>query len=287
LRRGGVQVDAGLLETEAREINAGYFAVQELGRPRVSLKLAASLDGRVAPARGPARWITGPEARRAAHHLRARHDTVLVGAGTLRRDDPELTVREAKTPGGRQPLRVIVSGDLDLPASARVLGRALAPGTVVATIAPEDVPRGARGWHERRAARLVARGAEVWFLPGARTSRVSRAAQAAPGAQAARGTAASAGAGVDLGMLLARLAQQGRQDVLVEGGPRLAASFAERGLVDDVWLFLAPVLLGGAALPWGFGDAPVDLAGAWRLDGAVSVPVGRDWVIHGRPGRLR
>ncbi len=260
LRREGVEVVNGVLEHEAREINAGYFRVHEEGRPRGALKLATSLDGRLAPALGTARWLTGLPARRAAHVLRAHHDTVLIGANTLRRDDPELTVRHVRVPASRQPLRVIVSSDLDLPRSARLFRAPLAAGTVVATVAPETVARARRAAFERRAAALAACGVAVWFLPG------------------------GAG-GVDLPTLLARLAQEGRQDVLVEGGARLAARLADLDVVDDVWLFVSPKLLGARAEPWAFGNRATSLAGAWHLTRAVTVPLGEDWVVHGRPER--
>lgn len=264
LRRAGITVENGVLEADARDANAGYLSVHERGRPRVALKLAASLDGRIAPARGTSRWITGPEARRAAHHLRARHDVVLIGANTLRRDDPELTVRDAPLPAGAlQPLRVVVSGDLLLPPRARLFAPALAPGTVVATVAPELVPRARRTAFERRAAALARHGVAVWFLP----------------------QAAGKEGGVDLEVLLARLAQEHRHDVLVEGGATLGARLAGAGLVDEMWLFVAPLLLGGAAPAWRFGDAPSRLADAWRLEDAIVVALGGDWVVHGRPVR--
>jgi diaminohydroxyphosphoribosylaminopyrimidine deaminase/5-amino-6-(5-phosphoribosylamino)uracil reductase len=263
LSKAGVEVARGLLAGPARELNAGYFSVHETGRPRVALKLAVSLDGRVAPSRGPARWITGPVARRAAHHLRARHDVVVVGANTVRRDDPELTVRGVRLPGRAQPLRVVVSSDLALSPGAKLFARRLAAGTVVATIAPEAQPRARRAAFERRAKALARRGVGLWFLPRA-----------------------SAG-GVDLGVLCARLAQEGRQDVLVEGGATLASAFADLGLVDELWLFTAPVLLGGAAPAWGFGGRARAIPEAPRLERPVVVPLDGDWVVHGRPARPR
>ncbi len=262
LRRAGIAVRVGVLEAEARDAIAGYRSVHTRARPRVSLKLAVSLDGRIAPARGPSRWITGPEARRAVHHLRALHDVVLVGAETVRRDDPELTVRDATRAGNRQPLRVVVSSDLALPGRARLFSPALAAGTVVATVAPEHVPRAGRAAFERRAAGLARRGVAVWFLPRERP-----------------------GGGVDLGVLLSRLAAEQRQDVLVEGGAAIAARLADHGLVDELWLFAAPVLLGGGAAGWGFGTAASRLTEAWRLERAVVVPLGGDWVAHGWPVR--
>ena len=263
LKRAGIAVEDGLLAAAARDLNAGYFKVHESGRPRLSLKLAVSLDGRVAPARGPSRWITGEESRRAVHHLRALHDVVVVGANTVRRDDPELTARGVPLPGRAQPLRVVVSCDLDLPPSSRLFSRALAAGTVVATVAPEHLARGpARATFERRAKGLAKKGVGLWFLP--------------------RGEG-----GVDLPVLCARLAAEGRQDVLVEGGATLAARLADLGLLDELWLFTAPLLLGGAAPAWRFGERARALAGAPRVEDAVVVPIAGDWVVHGRIARGR
>ncbi len=257
LRGASVRVETGTLEDAARDLNAGYFSVHECGRPRVSLKLAVSLDGRIAPSVGPARWITGEAARRAAHHLRARHDVVLVGANTVRRDDPALTVRGVPLPGRAQPLRVVVSERLDLPARARLFAPAFASGTVVATVAPEQVPAARRAAFERRAKALEKKGVGVWFLP--------------------RGTG-----GVDLAALAARLAVEGRHDVLVEGGATIAARFADLGLVDELWLFTSPLLLGGPAEAWRFGDRARAIADAPRLLHPVVVPLDGDWVVHGR-----
>jgi len=260
LERAGVEVTLGVLADEARALNAGYLSAHERGRPRIALKLATSLDGRVAPAKGGARWITGPESRRAAHELRARHDSIIVGAGTVRRDDPELTVRGVRRPGP-PALRIVVSSDLALPARARLFGAALARGTVVATLEPEARPAKDRKAHELRAARLARRGVAIWFLPKAQ------------------------GGGVDLAVLCARLAEEGRHDVLVEGGPTLAAALADAGLVDELWLFVAPRLLGAAARPWGFGAAATSLTNAWALEPALTLPLGEDLVIYGRPAR--
>jgi diaminohydroxyphosphoribosylaminopyrimidine deaminase/5-amino-6-(5-phosphoribosylamino)uracil reductase len=261
LRKEGVQVDVGLRAAESRRMNAGYVSAHERGRPRVALKLATSLDGRIAPAVGGARWITGPASRRAVHVLRARHDTIIVGAETVRRDDPMLTPRLARGPFAA-PLRVVVSSGLVLPARARLFGPALAPGTVVATLAEGALPPRERAGHARRVRALERRGVRVWALPG-RPGRV------------------------DLAALLRRLAREGRRDVFVEGGARLASDLAGRGLVDELWLFLGPVLLGEAARGWGFGARPVRLTDAFRLTRAVSIAADGDWVFHGEPRRPR
>jgi diaminohydroxyphosphoribosylaminopyrimidine deaminase/5-amino-6-(5-phosphoribosylamino)uracil reductase len=261
LKRAGVDVTTGVLEAPARALNAGYLSAHERGRPKIALKVASSLDGRVAPARGSARWITGEPARLAAHELRARHDTIVVGAGTVRGDDPELTVRGVRAPGGA-PLRVVVSSDLALPLRARLFAPRLARGTVVATLAPSELPVRARRAHELKAARLARRGVTIWFLP-------------------------KGGGGVALDVLMARLAEEGRHDVLVEGGPTLAARLADEGLVDELWLFLAPRLLGAAARGWGFGERATRLADGWELSPALTLPVGEDLVVYGRPSRKR
>ena len=119
LAAAGVRVDYGLLEGEARELNIGFISRVTRGRPWVRLKVAATLDGRTALPDGRSQWITGPQARRDGHRWRARASAVLTGIGTVRADDPQLTVREVDTP--RQPLRVIVDSRLETPASARIL----------------------------------------------------------------------------------------------------------------------------------------------------------------------
>jgi diaminohydroxyphosphoribosylaminopyrimidine deaminase/5-amino-6-(5-phosphoribosylamino)uracil reductase len=183
----------------------------------------------------------------------------VVGAETLRADDPELTPRLARGPF-LAPLRVVVSSDLALPARARVLTAPLAAGTVVATLAGRAIPARLRARHATRARALARRGVRVWELPG------------------------TAGA-VDLDALCARLAHEGRHDVLVEGGATLASALADRGLVDELWLFVAPRLLGAGARAWAFGDRATDLAGAWRLERAVAFASGPDELFHGYPRR--
>ena len=119
LQAAGIQFEHGLLEDEARELNIGFISRVTRGRPWVRLKIAATLDGRTALANGVSQWITGAEARRDGHHWRARACAILTGAGTVRADDPQLTVRDVQTP--RQPLRVVVDSRLETPPSARIL----------------------------------------------------------------------------------------------------------------------------------------------------------------------
>jgi diaminohydroxyphosphoribosylaminopyrimidine deaminase / 5-amino-6-(5-phosphoribosylamino)uracil reductase len=247
LRRQGVVTEVGILEREARALNAGYFKFHARGLPWVTLKLAASLDGKLAP-RSRRGWLTGREAVRAAHALRAGHDAVVVGADTVRVDDPELTVRAAR---GDDPLRVVVSASLDLPARARLFRAPLAAATVVATVAPS----GARAAWERRRRALEARGVRVWTAPG-------------------RGTR------VPLRPLFAWLAEQGAHDVLVEGGGRLAGSLLAARLADQVKLFTAPLVL-GAGVDWAEGVA-FETGSAPRLTAIALTPMGHDWLVSGR-----
>lgn len=148
LREAGVEVTAPCLEKEARWLNRGFIRVQTLGRPWVTLKAASGLDGRMALTDGDSRWITGPEARQWAHRMRASHDAILVGVGTVLKDDPELTVRHTE---GQSPLRVILDSHLRTPTSAKVLRG----GCLVLTISQEA----------ERAQALQDAGARVVSLP--------------------------------------------------------------------------------------------------------------------------
>ncbi|MCL4799679.1 MAG: bifunctional diaminohydroxyphosphoribosylaminopyrimidine deaminase/5-amino-6-(5-phosphoribosylamino)uracil reductase RibD [Burkholderiales bacterium] len=204
LRAAGIEVGVGLLEEAARELNIGFVARMKRGRPWVRLKVAASLDGRTALADGRSQWITGPEARRDGHAFRARACAVLTGIGTVRDDDPRLTVREVPTT--RQPLRVVVDSRLEIPLAARVLegGNALVAAAV-------DDPA-------RRAA-LADRGAEVLVL-------------------------ANDAGKVDLAALMRELARRGINEIHVEAGVKLNGSLFAAGLVDELVVYLAPSLIG-------------------------------------------
>jgi diaminohydroxyphosphoribosylaminopyrimidine deaminase/5-amino-6-(5-phosphoribosylamino)uracil reductase len=244
LRRARIPVVVGPGEHEARILTEGYCTRMLRGRPMVTLKLALTLDGRIAARGGDARWITGPSARLLAHALRDVSDAVLVGAGTVRADDPHLTCR---LPGGRNPIRVVLSGRrLALPPRAHVLRGG--PSTWVV------VPRGTPG---RRVAALVRRGVEVISVPG-RSGRVP------------------------FGAVLRALAERGITSLLVEGGATVAAEALRARVVDRVVLFMAPAILGGDAVP---AVGPLDLrrvADALRLDVLAVGRSGPDLVIEAR-----
>jgi len=207
LREAGVRVETGLLADAAAQVHRGFLARMSRGRPWVRLKSAASLDGRIALANGESRWITGEAARRDVHALRARSCALLTGIGTVLRDDPELTVRHV--PCSRQPRRVIVDSRLDLPPSAKILS---GEPPLVLTVSEDRA---------RRAA-LEALGAEVVVVP-------------------------ADGAKTDLLAVARLLAERGFNDVMVETGAKLNGSLLRAGVVDEIVLYLAPLLMGDAA----------------------------------------
>ncbi len=207
LRAAGVQVDSGLMQDAAQELNIGFIARMSRGRPWVRMKIAASLDGRTALANGQSQWITGSEARRDGHAWRARACAVLTGIGTVRTDDPRLDVREVETP--RQPLKVLVDSRLELPLSAKLL----ANGKLLVAAAVED--KAAIG-------ALRTRGAEVLVLSNAQGK-------------------------VDLAKLMHELARREINEVHVEAGFKLNGSLLRENLVDELLVYLAPSILGASA----------------------------------------
>lgn len=246
LRRHGVPVTVGVEAAAAGDLLAGFRSRVLRGRPQVTLKLAATLDGRIATRGGDARWITGAAARREAHALRSVSDAILVGAGTVRADDPRLTSR---IPGGHDPLRVVVAGrTLDLPRRARVL----APG------GPRTLVVAPAGASPRRVGALRRAGIEVMLLAG-RRGRVA------------------------FGALARALGDRGVTSLLIEGGAIVAAEALAAGIVDRVVLFVAPVLLGGDGVPAIGGLGVARIADALRLVPTRICRVGDDLMVEGRP----
>jgi diaminohydroxyphosphoribosylaminopyrimidine deaminase / 5-amino-6-(5-phosphoribosylamino)uracil reductase len=215
LRDAGLAVETGLCAAEAAELNAGFFMRVRLGRPLVTLKLATSLDGRIATANGESRWITGPAARERAHLLRASHDAILAGTGTVLADDPQLTCRLPGL-GQRSPVRVMIDGQLRIPLAARVFAEMPRVPTWIVTLPKADPTR-------QQALRDA--GIEVSLVEP------------------------DAGGQVDLGAALRLLGERGVTRLLVEGGGRLAAALLSRGLVDRLAWFHAPLLIGGDGIP--------------------------------------
>jgi diaminohydroxyphosphoribosylaminopyrimidine deaminase/5-amino-6-(5-phosphoribosylamino)uracil reductase len=220
LRAAGIKVEVGVEEERALRLNEFYVHHRTFGRPFVSAKFAASLDGRIATHSGDSKWITGPEARAHAHRLRHQHDAILVGVGTVVRDDPELT---ARFPGARQPLKVVLDRGGRTPERARV----------------------------RQGRYLIDPGRD---LPG----------------------------------LLDRLAAMGVLSLLVEGGATVHGAFFDQGLVDRVYAYISPTIIGGEGAPGAVGGRGVaTMAEALRLDQVDVVQLGHDMLVCGYVHRNR
>lgn len=207
LKTAGIQVATGLLRDQAEALNVGFISRMTRGRPWLRLKVASSLDGKTALNNGNSQWITSADARRDAHGWRARSCAMLTGIGTVRDDDPQLTVRDI--PVTRQPLRVVVDSRLETPLNARILDG----GNVLVAAAVPD---------EKRMAALQQRGAEVIILANGQGK-------------------------VDLPRLLVELGRRGINEVMVEAGFKLNGSLLREGCVDELLIYQAPVLLGDKA----------------------------------------
>jgi diaminohydroxyphosphoribosylaminopyrimidine deaminase/5-amino-6-(5-phosphoribosylamino)uracil reductase len=254
LRHARIDVVCGLMQDEAQRLNAGFFARMTTGRPRVTVKVAASLDGRVALPNGASHWITGEPARRDVHGLRAESGAILTGVGTVLKDDPRLDARLEGTPTlGRQPLRVVLDSALRTPPDARMFG---VPGRTLILAARDDPD-------QRRA--LEAAGAEVHLV----------------------GASADA-PGVDLERALGLLAGLEVNDVLVEAGPRVSGRMLDAQLADRLVVYLAPHLLGARAISMLELPAIAAMADRYELEREDLRVVGRDIRLILRPrGRMQ
>lgn len=243
LRAAGIATAHGLLEDEARELNIGFVSRMTRGRPWLRLKAAGTLDGKTALSNGVSQWITGSAARDDGHRWRARACAILTGIGTVREDDPQLNVRAI--PVERQPLRILVDARLEVSLSARILQGAPA---LIATASGDAA----------RLAALQDAGHEVVVLP-------------------------NSGGKVDLPALLLALGQRGINEVHAEAGFKLNGSLLREGCVDELLLYLAPMLVGDAA------QGLFNLAALTALDQAVRLDVrdlrriGDDFRLIARP----
>lgn len=242
LRRAGVLVETGLLSVEARRQNPGFHRRLQSGRPHLVLKIAETLDGKIASSSGRSRWITGPRARALGHSLRAQSDAILVGGETLRRDDPALTSHGR----GPDPLRVILSRSLTLSSTLRVFHGGPSPWILTSD---KTAPARRRRW-ERRGIPVIA--------VAERKGRI------------------------DLAEGLKALARRGVGQLLVEGGGRTAAAFLEAGLVDEIYCFIALRFLGGAeAITSVEGRGWSSPAQGPRLRDVGVTRLGDDLLVHG------
>ncbi|HET6691747.1 MAG TPA: bifunctional diaminohydroxyphosphoribosylaminopyrimidine deaminase/5-amino-6-(5-phosphoribosylamino)uracil reductase RibD [Miltoncostaeaceae bacterium] len=249
LRAAGIDVAVAGGDDAAAcaELIAPFLVHAVTGLPEVTLKLATSLDGRIATATGESRWISGPASRALVHRWRADADAVAVGIGTALADDPRLTARDVEGPV-RQPARVVFDSQATLPLHSALAHTARELPVIV--LAAEDAP-------VARVVALEAVGVSVLRLPGAPEERIVPALRA--------------------------LGERGIQSLLVEGGAGLAGALLQAGAVDRVAWFLAPILIGGREAPAAIGGAGVDrLADAPRLIGPRHETVGEDLLVTGR-----
>lgn len=248
LREAGIEVATGVCAEEALALNAGFISRMSRGLPWVWMKMAASLDGRSALHNGMSQWITGPEARADGHHWRARSCVVLTGMGTVLKDDPQLNVRGVDTP--RQPRKAVVDGRFEIPEGARLFDGA----EVIVFTAREDAAK---------AARLADKNARVVVLPAQAPDRV------------------------DLPAMMRWFAQEQFNEVHVEAGAGLSGALVAAGCVDELLLYLAPVLLGDAA---GMVRLPMleHLDAAQRYEFIDAARLGADMRLRARvPGTWR
>lgn len=247
LRTMGIEVCAGLMAAEATRLNEKYLHFMKAGRPFVHLKLACSLDGKIATRTGESRWITGEEARARVHELRNQYDAILVGAGTASLDNPLLTDR-SDLPRRRSLVRVILDEGLQLSSESRLAN--------TAAESPVIVFAGANADAEKRTV-LEAKGIEIIV---------------------------DKSNGRDLVTILGQLANRSLQSVLVEGGAATAGKLLEAGLVDKVTFFIAPMIIGGQKAPGAVGGSGVEkISDAFRLKDVEVVRRGDDLEVTGYP----
>lgn len=248
LEDAGIEVISGICDERAREVNEIFFFNQQVNMPFVALKAATSLDGKMATSTNDSKWITGEKAREKAHELRAAYDAILIGSGTLNQDDPELTVRNGKY-NGKTPIRVIVAGQsTPLNLSAQIFETEKAPTWLVHSF--EKTPA---EWKK-----LENQGVQFIFVE-------------------------SINGKINLKKMLKSLWDMGVKSVFVEGGPSIHASFFDQHLVQRLYLFQAPLLIGGDNAPtiWdGIGSNKVQ--DGIKLEGLKIETYGRDTLITGR-----
>jgi diaminohydroxyphosphoribosylaminopyrimidine deaminase / 5-amino-6-(5-phosphoribosylamino)uracil reductase len=247
LREAGVEVEVGLLAPEATRLNEKYIHAMRHARPFVHLKLACSLDGRIATRTGDARWITNDQSRERVHRLRHEYDAILAGAGTVAADDPLLTDRSA-LPRHRPLTRIVLDDELRISSGSQLAQTARETPLIIFT---------STNANEHADETLRARGAEIVRAPrGAR----------------------------DLHAVLEELHRRSLQSVLVEGGARVAGMFLDAGLVDKVSFFIAPLIIGGSdAKPAISGTGATRIADATRLRDVEITQHGSDVEITGYP----
>ena len=245
LTAAGIEVVCGVQEDNCRELIRAYIKHIKTGIPYVTYKCAMTLDGNIATVTGESRWISGIESRKFVHRMRSQMDAVMVGVDTIIADNPELTVRHVK---GKNPFRIVVDTMLRTPESVNVLSDKYASKTIIATT--ESNPRVHMRYQQQGANVLVCNSEE---------KRVS------------------------MSDMLSKLGKSGIQSILLEGGSRLAGDLLQRGLIDEIIIFIAPKIIGSN------GFAPFTLMDITTMDQAIKLNFtkiehsGKDLVVHARP----
>lgn len=243
LKKNGIKVITGVLEKEAGNLNREFIRRMKKQRPFITLKLAQSLDGKIATKTGDSKWISSPASRQIAQRLRSKHDAIMIGVNTLIRDNPSLSIRGSS----RQPVKIIVDSSLRTPANAKIFSKDSPGGVIIATT--KKAPKSKEGL-------LKGKGADI--------IRVDYSIER-----------------VNLNSLISILSKRGIANILVEGGGELAASLFDNKLVDKIFLFIAPILIGGK-------DAVTSLEGkgirkveeALKLNSIKFKRVGKDFLIE-------
>ena len=244
LQRAGIEVEVGLREKEAQELNEVFFKYITTKLPFIALKAACSLDGKIATRNGHSKWITGEEARKHSHGLRNIYDAIMVGKGTVLADDPQLNCR---IPGGRDPIRIVVDSKLSISPKAKILNLTSTAPTIIATTKNAPIDK----------IKVLASKGEIIQV--------------------------NEGDQVDLLQLFKILGERKITSILVEGGGILNASIVSQGLMDKLYLYLAPILIGGQEAPGFIGGAGISkLQEALRLGDINIEKIGQDILITGK-----
>ncbi len=244
LKKAGIETITGVMKNEAKRLNEDFTKFITTGLPFVTLKIAQSLDGKIAASSGDSKWITGEKARRHVHRMRNEYDAVMVGVGTVISDDPSLDCRIS---GGRNPYRIIVDTSLRIPVKAKLLSHDDCR-TIIATTgdAPDD-----------RKKKLLSAGAKVI-------------------------TVKKRSEHVDLKALMKEIGSHGIMSVMIEGGSRIAASAVRAGIVDKVMFYIAPKIIGGDdAVSSIGGKAPRFIKDSILLENLTATKTGEDILIEG------
>jgi diaminohydroxyphosphoribosylaminopyrimidine deaminase/5-amino-6-(5-phosphoribosylamino)uracil reductase len=255
LKDAGIEVEVGILRERCEKLNFGFTKFIQTGIPFVTIKVAQTIDGKIATSTGESKWITGPEARRHGHVMRNQSDAILVGIGTVLRDDPSLTTRLGEGEESRDPQRIILDSSLRIPLDAKVLNVDSQAKTYVATTIAAPT---------QKIKELKKKKAEILIIDADESGKVS------------------------MPLLMEELARMGMTNVLVEGGARTNAEALRAGVVDKVMFFIAPKILGGDDAKGSIGGtSPESLDDAILLYDTHYTRLGEDLLIEGftrKPG---